>query len=231
MEALQDWLVGIAMSPWVYPALFALVVVDAFLVVVPSETAVVALGAVSSSSGSPNIALLIGVAAVGAIVGDQACYGIGRWVGTERWKWMRTPRIRRALESARHTLENRAAVVLLTARYVPFARIAVNLTAGASGFSHARFTGLTAIAGVSWGIFNVAIGAGVGSWLTDQPLIAVLISVPVALVVGFTIDTVVRTLARRREKRRAGTHPGEPEAAAPPTTRRSGPLSEPLDPA
>ena len=40
-----DWLQALAASPWLLPALLGLVVLDAFVVIVPSEVSVVALGA------------------------------------------------------------------------------------------------------------------------------------------------------------------------------------------
>ena len=113
------------------PVLFALVVGDAFLVVLPSETAVVALGALSAATGSPPWWLIIPVAAAGAVIGDALCYLIGRRVGLDRWRWQREGRTGAAIERVRIALHRRTAVLVFTARYVPFARIAVNLAAGA----------------------------------------------------------------------------------------------------
>ena len=82
MDAFLDALSG---SPWLYPAVFLLVVGDAFLVVLPSETVVVALGALAGATGSPFLGLLIPVAALGAVVGDGLCFLIGRRIGKDRW--------------------------------------------------------------------------------------------------------------------------------------------------
>ena len=76
-------------SPWLLPALLALVVGDAFLVVLPSETLVVALGAAWAATGSPALAPVVLVTAVGAIIGDALCFAIGRRVGLDRWRWQR----------------------------------------------------------------------------------------------------------------------------------------------
>ena len=79
----EQWFIAIAESPLVYPALFALIVLDAFLVIVPSETALVALAALAGASGSPSLAVLVcavvvttvaagyyGNAVIGGVVGD-----------------------------------------------------------------------------------------------------------------------------------------------------------------
>ncbi len=98
----------------------------------PGEAAVTAFGALAVANGTPPLFAVILVAGAAAFCGDLCCYLVGRAVGVERWAWMRGPRVRAALEWARARLERNAAVVLFTARFVPFARLAVNLAAGAA---------------------------------------------------------------------------------------------------
>jgi membrane-associated protein len=198
VDGVVQWIELAAQGPWLYAALFVLVVADAFAVVLPSETVVVALGSLAFSTGSPNIWLLLPVAAAGAVVGDNLCYAIGRRVGTDRFEWMRRPRIHSAFEYAARALERRPASLILTARYIPFARIAVNVTAGATGFTYRRYLPLTVVAGVSWATYNSVVGAFFGTWLSANPLLAVVVSVVVAVVLGLTIDAVVSRLTRRR---------------------------------
>lgn len=197
----ESWLLAIAQSPWLYPALLALVIGDAFLVVLPSETAVVALGALWGSTGSPPIAAVIPLAAIGAVIGDSLCFLIGRRIGLDRWRWQRTGRVRAGIERVRTTILRRPAVLIFTARYIPFARIAVNLTAGASGLPYRRFLPLSALAGAAWAIYNVVVGASFGAILADQPVVAIVVSVIVAMAVGFVIDAVASRIAKRREAR------------------------------
>lgn len=190
-----DALAQLAASPWLLPALFALVIGDAFLVVLPSETLVVALGALAAATGHPNPLLVIPVAALGAVLGDLACYGIGRAGGLERWAWQRKPRVAAAIERVRRTVGRRTAVLVFTARYVPFARIAVNLAAGAVRIPLGRYLPLSAAAGLAWAVFNTAMGAVVGAAFADQPLLALAISVPVAILAGLAVDALVRRFA------------------------------------
>lgn len=193
MDVLTDWL--IAAGPWLYVGVFLLVVADAFTVVLPSETVVVALASLALSTGHPSLWLLIPVAWTGAIVGDNACYLIGRRIGTDRWRWMRGPRVSRAIDYARRALEKRPASLILTARYIPFARIAANLTAGATEFSYARYLPLTILAGLGWAVYNSVIGALFGVWLAANPILAVVISVAVAIALGITIDAITARIA------------------------------------
>jgi membrane-associated protein len=194
------WLLEIAASGWVFPVLYLLTVADAFLVILPSETAVTALGAISASSGSPNLALLVGVAWAGAVSGDVSCYLLGRRIGTTRFAWMRRPRVAGAIARAGIALERRAAAAILTARYIPFARIAVNLVAGASGLHPRRYLPITVLAGLAWALWNVGVGAVVGRFLPDQPVLATVVSIVVAVGLGVAVDRISAALASRRRR-------------------------------
>jgi membrane-associated protein len=201
---IEAWIAALVDSPWLYPAVFALVVGDAFFVVLPSETVVVALGALAGATGSPPLGVLIPVAALGAIVGDSLCYLIGRRIGADRWGWQRRGRVGSALVRARRTVLTRPAVLIFTARYIPFARIAVNLSAGAAGLPYLRYLPLSAAAGVGWALYNTGIGLLFGTALRDQPVLAVVLSVLVAIALGVTIDLIVHRAARSR----SSTEPG-----------------------
>ena len=210
------WISGLAASGWLIPALFGLVVSDAFLVVLPSETAVVALGALSASTGSPSLAAVLPVAALGAVVGDGLCYLIGRRVGLDRWRWQRHGRTGAAIERVRGAVHRRTAVLVFTARYVPFARIAVNLAAGATRVPLRRYLPLSAAAGVAWACYNVAIGALLGALLRDSPLLAIAVSIPVAIVLGLLVD---RTIARLDAARASSLDESGGEPTPPPGPR------------
>lgn len=199
MNDLTRVVLELAGSPWLYPALFALVVADAFLVIVPSETAVVALGALAGATGEPSLLLLAPVAAAGALLGDSLCYLIGRRIGIDRWAWQRRGRVARALARARATVLTRPAVLIFTGRYIPYARIAVNVSAGAAGLPARRFLPLAAVAGTAWAIYNLAVGALFGRALPDSPLLAIAVSVVVAITVGITVDLVIQRVSRPRD--------------------------------
>ena len=74
----------VAASPWVYLVVFAVCFVDGFFPPVPSETVVVGAATISVATGQPQLLLLIGAAAAGAVLGDNAAYQLGRMLGTDR---------------------------------------------------------------------------------------------------------------------------------------------------
>lgn len=205
-DEVTTWVVATANSPWVLPAVAVLTVLDAFLVVVPSEAAVVALGSLALSTGQPHPAALVAVAALAAMAGDSLTFAMGRAAGGRLLDRARSPRVLHAVAWARLSLDRRAALVIFVARYIPFGRIAVNLTAGATGFAYRRFLPISALACLAWAIYNVSAGALVGVWLGRQPVLAVLVSIAVAITLGVLID-LVRT---RWERRRASVpRPGD----------------------
>lgn len=183
-------------GPWALAAMSLLVLGDAFFVVVPGEIAVTALGAFAVSAGSPPLWAVIGCAGAAAAVGDAACYLLGRTVGTQRWRWMRTKPVRGALEWARARLDAGTASVLFTARFVPFARLAINLMAGASRIHPPRYLALVSTAALGWAAYQAVLGALVATLVPGGPVVAVIVSIVVALALGATIDLLTRRARR-----------------------------------
>lgn len=207
MDIINDLILQAAASPWLYLVMFATAVIDGFFPPIPSETVLVAAAAVAASTGETNVPLLIAVAALGAMIGDNIAYAIGRSVGTTRFAWMRRPRVAAAFERAQRTLAGNGAGLILGARYIPVGRVAVNMSAGALGYSWQRFLPLSLVGGLTWAIYSALIGLLAGHWLTDQPLLSAAFGVVFALVIGLIID---RIAAARRRRAAALTDPTSP---------------------
>ncbi len=198
----EDWLTALAASPWALPGMAALVVGDAFLVVIPGEAAVTAFGALAVATGSPPLVAVVAVAALAATAGDIACYVVGRAIGIRRWRWQRARRVQEAFAWAHAALDRRGGSVMFTARFIPFARLAVNLVAGSSRMPLVRYLPLAASAAMAWAVYQACVGAAVAALVPGGTLLAVLVSIGVALALGFTADLVV---ARLRRRSRPGT--------------------------
>lgn len=201
MDIINELILQAAASPWLYLVMFATAVIDGFFPPIPSETVLVAAAAVAASSGETNVPLLIAVAAIGAMIGDNIAYAIGRAVGTKRFAWMRRRRVAAAFDRAQQTLSRSGAPLILGARYIPVGRVAVNMSAGALGYSWRKFLPLSAVAGTSWAIYSALIGLLAGHWLEDQPLLSAAFGIVFALVLGIVIDRIAA--ARRRRRTRA----------------------------
>lgn len=198
MDVINEIIMQTVASPWLYVVLFAVTIIDGFFPPVPSETVLVAAAAVAASSGQVVALCALGViAAVGAAIGDNIAFAIGRRVGTTRFSWMRRPRIQAAFAHAQRALDRRSAALILGARYIPVGRVAVNMSAGALGFPWRRFVPLSIVAGISWSALSIAIGLLAGAWIKDQPLLSAVIGVAVALSIGIVIDRIASSRRRR----------------------------------
>jgi len=207
MQAITDIVLGLAASPWLYLIVLALVIVDGFFPPVPSESVIIAVAAIGISAGVPNVWLIVAIAAIGAAVGDNIAYAIGRRLGIDRFGWMRRPRIAAAIAHAGRGIERSPAALILTARYVPIGRIAVNMTAGATGFRWRRFWPLSLVGGALWAAYSVLIGIAAGHWLHAHPLLAALVGIGIAIVIGVLIDRVTVAISRRRASARDADAP------------------------
>jgi membrane-associated protein len=205
---LTDWVLALAGSPWVFPALYSFAAIDGFFPPIPSESAVIALASLSVSTGHPNLVWLGVAAALGAFTGDQIAYSIGKRIPVRRLRFMQGRRAQAAVDWAERALSERGAAFIITARYVPIGRVAVNMTAGTVGFPRTRFSALAGIAAVSWSLYSMALGVGAGVWLGDEhPMLAVVAGIAGGLVIGVVIDLVIKRVTRGRRGRPAATGP------------------------
>ncbi|UZN02215.1 DedA family protein [Cellulomonas sp. S1-8] len=191
-HVLEQWVLDLAASPWVFAALFGFATIDGFFPPIPSESVVIALASLSTSTGSPLLWGVVLVAALGAFVGDQIAYQIGTVVRIRELRVFQGRRGHALLDWAERALLTRGAAFIIAARYIPVGRVAVNMTAGALGFRRRRFVLLTAIAALSWALYSTAIGIGTGAVLGDSPLVGVVAGVVGGFVIGLGVDWVLR---------------------------------------
>ncbi|GCE77985.1 DedA family protein [Cellulomonas biazotea] len=201
---MEAWALALVGSPWVFVVLYLLATIDGFFPPIPSESIVIALAALAMSSGEPNLLLVVLVAAAGAFTGDQIAYQIGTKVKVREVRFLRSARAQAAIDWAERALEHRGASFIIAARYIPVGRVAVNMTAGALHYSRRRFSGLAALAAITWGIYSTAIGVGAAAWLGHNPILAVCVGVVGGVLLGVAIDWVLRRYHAIVDRRRGG---------------------------
>ena len=194
MQEINDFILAAAAQPWVLFLVLACCLIDGFFPPIPSESVVVGLAAVAATADVPNPWLLAVVAALGAFLGDNIAYLIGRGVGTNRWRWMRGRRMQKAFRWAGLELRKRPASLILVARFIPIGRVAVNLTAGATRFPHLRFVFLTVLSAILWAAYSVGIGLFFGQWFEDNHLLGAVIAIICAVGLGIVVDLVISRL-------------------------------------
>ncbi|MCT2006330.1 DedA family protein [Micrococcus lylae] len=204
---LEEFILHAAAQWWVLPVTGLLCLLDGIVPAFPSESVLVALAAIVKDGQPFALTALWAVGAVGAFCGDNLAYLIGRTVGADRWRWMRSKAVAGAMGMARRNLDRRGAFLLFTARFIPGGRVAVNLTAGATRYSYLRFVLLDAIACLCWSAYSILIARVTTGWL-DSPLAKVAVSLAGAFVVGLLLDRLIHLVLSRREQAVARRTPG-----------------------
>jgi membrane protein DedA with SNARE-associated domain len=151
-----------------YPAMFLLIMAESSGVPVPGETALIA-AAVLASQGQMQIELVIPLAAMAAIVGDNIGYGIGRKGG--RWLLERPGAFHaqrlRALSNGERFFARHGPKAVFFGRFLLGLRIWAAWLAGATHMRWRSFALWNACGGIVWatavGLAAYYLGSAAGS--------------------------------------------------------------------
>ena len=143
--------VGKLVETFGYPLLFVVVMAESSGVPVPGETGLIT-AAVLASQGKMQIALVIAIAAAGAIVGDNVGYQIGRRGG--RWLLQRPGRFRRqrqeVLVLGEPFFEQHGPKAVFFGRFILGLRVWASWLAGATKMRWRSFFVWNALGGICW---------------------------------------------------------------------------------
>jgi len=184
---------------------------DALIPLLPSETAVIALGVATAGSADPRAVLLVALAACGAFLGDNAAYLLGRRFGpTAGRRVFAGERGARRRAWAERSLHRFGARIIIGCRFIPGGRTAITLTCGLVGYPRRRFAVATAFAAVIWASYAFMIGRLGGKAFEDQPWLGLLLALGVTVVISVAIEAARRARAwylstRRRQPLNAST--------------------------
>jgi membrane protein DedA with SNARE-associated domain len=163
-------------SPWIYAAVALSVLLDVFVPVLPSGVLVItAATAAAAGSGAatgqvphevPDILALIFCATTASVLGDLVAYRLA-WRGGARLdraiarsRWLTT-----AQERLGTALARGGGALVVLARFAPAGRSVVSLGAGAAHRRARDFLPWSALAGLSWAAYSVALGYFGAQWL------------------------------------------------------------------
>jgi membrane protein DedA with SNARE-associated domain len=192
-DSLVDAISG---SGWAYGIVFLFAFLDAVFPVVPSETAVITAG-VLAANGDLAIELIIVLAALGAILGDNLAYTIGRSLKTFVKERLFRGSKRRHLDRAERALKERGGSLIVIGRFIPGGRTAVTFASGVLRYPWPRFIAFDVAAGFLWATYSGLIGYFGGKAFEDDPLKGILLALGIALGIAGIIEGI------RWRKRRA----------------------------
>ncbi|MEU3856170.1 VTT domain-containing protein [Streptomyces sp. NPDC028722] len=167
---------SLAAGPWIYAVVALSVLFDVFLPVLPSGVLVITAGtAAAAGSGAaaggvphevPDILALIVSAATASVLGDLVAYRLA-WRGGARLDRAiaRSRRLTTAQERLGDALARGGGALVVLARFAPAGRSVVSFCAGAAHRRARDFLPWSALAGLSWAAYSVALGYYGAQWL------------------------------------------------------------------
>ncbi|MEU1015822.1 VTT domain-containing protein [Streptomyces sp. NPDC005898] len=160
-------------SPWIYAVVALSVLFDVFVPVLPSGVLVIMSATAAAAAGTgrvphnvPDILLLTLSAATASVLGDMAAFRLA-WRGGERLDRAiaRSRRLTSAQERLGAALSRGGGALVVLARFAPAGRSIVSLGAGAAHRRLREFLPWSALAGLAWAGYSVALGYFGGQWL------------------------------------------------------------------
>ena len=193
-----DWITHlVGGSPWTYAVVSGVAADDVLFPLLPSET-VVLTASILAARGVLELLLIIPLAAVGAFVGDNICFALGRRVGEPvARRLFRGEKNRERLEWAERAIGRHGALIIVVGRFLPGGRTASTFAAGLSGLPYRRFAIADACAAVAWALYASLLGYFGGSEFQHGLWKPLLLAAGIALLVGLAIEGYRRVQARR----------------------------------
>jgi membrane-associated protein len=189
----------VSSSPVTYLLILGVCVGDALLPLFPAE-AVVITGSVLAANGRLDILLVLLATCLGAVIGDNTAYAIGR-SGLRRVadRLLASDRNAKRTAWAREQLRSSGAWIIIVARFIPGGRTATTYVAGTLGMAwRRRFLPADTAAGVLWSLYASALGYVGGATFENNLWVPRVIATGASLIVAAAGELVRRRLARRR---------------------------------
>lgn len=202
-DGLLSFLAELMSSPWIYPLIAGISLVDAVVPIFPSEAPLIMAGVYAGSTGSPNLLLIVLCACAGAMAGDHVAYSLGRLAADRIERIPADTRRGRAIAGAKRLLESRGGMALVIGRFIPWGRIATTVVFGAMRYPRARFVMFDAIGVLAWALHGTLMGYIGGHAFEKEPLKGLALGLGLAIAVSALIELVRWMISRRRRPRRA----------------------------
>ncbi len=198
-EAIDSLSALITNSPLTYLVIMALSAFDVLMPILPAEATITA-ASVLAGQGKLNVVWIMLAAGIGAFIGDNVAYWIGRAAGR--------PLVEKVLrgntgqlEGVQEQFDRRGGTFIIIGRFIPGGRTAVAIGAGVLHFSWSQFLLYDAVAAVIWAVQAAIPGFIGGALIQDRPWLA--------MIFGFVLSALLATGIALLQRRRDSQHSGE----------------------
>lgn len=175
---------------WIYGILFLIIFVETGLVVMPflpGDSLLFAVGALTAFTGELNLALLIALLFMAAVLGDTLNYHIGKYIGPKVFEKNYRFINKEYLFKTQAFFENHGGKTVIFARFLPFARTFAPFVAGAGSMNYKRFISYNIIGGFLWVVAFVLLGYFFG----NQPVIKDNFTYVIFGIIGFSVLPII----------------------------------------
>ncbi len=182
-----------------YGLVFIVIGLEAMGVPLPGESMIIGAAIYSAATGKLHIAGVIGAAVLGAIMGDNFGYLIGRWAGFRllRRYGAKVGLTDKRLQLGRYLFARQGGKVVFFGRFIAILRTFVALLAGANQMHWRTFLLWNAVGGVVW-----ATTYGTAAYLLGDAIRRIEGPVAIGLaVIGVIVIGVAVVFLRRNERR------------------------------
>jgi membrane-associated protein len=194
-----DWLTQeVGQSAITYPVVFVAAGTDVLFPLIPSETIVIT-ASVLAAQGDLFIWLIVPLVALGAFLGDNLCYLLGRRVGDPvADRLFKGEKGQARLKWAEEALRRRGTILIGVGRFIPGGRTATTFAAGTLEMPYRQFVVADAFAAVLWALYISMLGYLGGETFKHNLWLPLGSSLACAMAVGLGFE------AWRRWQRRHG---------------------------
>ncbi|WP_342318894.1 DedA family protein [Corynebacterium mayonis] len=202
IDSLISFLEQLMQMPVFYPLVTVLIIGDALAPVIPSETVLNLAGAFSAARGVPDVWGVIIAAAIGAIIGDNICFRLGKRLIKVVNSLDPKSKAGRSITWVRRNMNRGAGPTIIVARFLPWARWVATIVLGSAGYSWPAFFFYDTIGVLIWALLSVGVGYLGGALFSDFPLLAMIVGVLLGSLVGVGIQRLQAWLFDYRDVRR-----------------------------
>lgn len=194
-----DWLTHeVSNSAVTYPVIFVACATDVLFPLIPSETIVIT-ASVLAAQGELLIWGIVPLVAVGAFLGDNLCYLLGRKLGDPvADRLFKGEKGQARLQWAEQALCRRGTILIGVGRFIPGGRTATTFAAGTLEMPYRQFVVADACAAVLWALYVSMLGYLGGETFKNSLWLPLVTSLGCAMAVGLGFE------AWRRWQRRRG---------------------------
>jgi membrane protein DedA with SNARE-associated domain len=184
-------------SPITYLIIMLMAALDVIIPIIPAEATVTA-SSVLAGQGKLNIVWVMVAAGLGAFIGDNIAYWIGRAAGRPLVEKVLRGNTEQ-LDKVQEQFDKRGGIFIIIGRFVPGGRTAVAVGAGILNFSWAQFLIYDAIAAVIWAFQAALPGFIGGSLIQDRPWLAMIFGFALSAIMAGSIALFQRWWDKRKQ--------------------------------